>query len=63
MDKGAGEMWGFCAAWLWDQVEEFMRKENFIPAGCTVDQWNTKIARVVKDMSLQRNPKGRLCIL
>ena len=63
VDKGAGEMWGFCAAWLWDQVEEFMRKENFTPAGCTVDQWNTKIARVVKDMNLQRNPKGRLCIL
>ena len=37
VDKGAGEMWGFCAAWLWDQVEEFMRKEKFTPAGCTVD--------------------------
>ena len=63
VDKGAGEMLGFCAAWLWDQVEEFMRNEKFTPAGCTVDQLNTKIARVVKDMSLQRNPKGRLCIL
>ena len=62
VDKGAGEMWGFCA-WLWDQVEDFMRKEKFTPAGCTVDQWNTRIARVVNDMGLQRNPKGRLCIL
>ena len=40
-----------------------MRKEKFTPAGCTVDQWNTRIARVVNDMRLQRNPKGRLCIL
>ena len=63
VDKGAGVMWGFCVAWLWDQVEDFMRKEKFTPAGCTVDQWNTKIARVVNDMSVHCNPKGRLCIL
>ena len=63
VDKGAGEMWGFCSAWLWDQVEEFMRKEKFTHADCTMDQWNNRIAKVVRDMSLQRNPKGRLCIL
>ena len=40
-----------------------MRKEKFTPAGCTMDQWNNRIAKVVRDMSLQRNPKGRLCIL
>ena len=56
-------MWGFCSAWLWDRVEEFMRKEKFTPAGCTIDQWNNRIAKVVRDMSLQRNPKGRLCIV
>jgi hypothetical protein len=40
VDNGAGEMWGFCSAWLWDQVEEFMKKEKFVAACCTVEQWN-----------------------
>ena len=28
-----------------------------------MDHWNNRIAKVVRDMSLQRNPKGRLCVL
>ena len=63
VDKGAGEMWGFGSAWLWDQVADFMKKEKFSPAGCLVDQWNNRIAKAVRVMSLQRNPKGRLCVL
>ena len=61
MDKGAGEMWGFCSAWLWDRVQEFMRNETFVPAGST--QAQRKISKAVRDMNLQRNPKGRFCIL
>ena len=63
VDKGAGEMWGFCLAWLWDKVEEFMINEKFVPAGCRQEQWDRRISKAVKDMHLQRNPKGRLCIL
>ena len=63
VDKGAGETWGFCSAWLWDKVEEFMINEKFVPAGCTQEQWDRQISKAVKEMHLQRNPKGRLCIL
>ena len=60
-------MWGFCSAWLWDKVEEFMINEKFVPAGCTQEQWdrfpNRMISKAFRDMNLQRNPKGRLCIL
>ena len=31
VDKGAGEMWGFCRQWMWDAVEEFLKKEKYIP--------------------------------
>ena len=29
MDKGAGELWGCCAAWIWDTVARFMIREQF----------------------------------
>ena len=28
-----------------------------------MEQWNNRIAQAIRDMSLQRNPKGRLCVL
>ena len=56
-------MWGFCSAWLWDKVEEFMPQEKFVPAGCNQDLWDRRISRAIRDMNLQRNSKGRLCIL
>ena len=57
-------MWGFCSAWLWDKVEEFMRIEKFVPASYTQEQWDHLIATAGSDMNLQRNPKaGILCVL
>ena len=38
-------------------------KEKFVPAGCTQEQWDRCVATAVRDTNLQRNPKGRLCIL
>ena len=40
-----------------------MINEKFVPAGCTHEQWDRRISKAVRDMNLQRNPKGRLCIL
>ena len=32
-DKGSGEMSGFCSAWLWDSVADFMVTEKFQEIG------------------------------
>ena len=29
VDKGSGELWGSCSAWVWDIVTEFMSNEQF----------------------------------
>ena len=62
MDKGGGDV-GIYPAWLWDQVEDFMRKEKFVAASCTAERWNDRIAHAVRDMNLQHNPKGTLCVV
>ena len=44
VDKGAGELWGFCAAWVWDQVQQFMCEENFQRVGSTPQSWGRRIS-------------------
>ena len=51
VDKGAGELWGFCAAWVWDQVRS------------TPQSWERLISQAVTRMHLQRNQQGHLCVL
>ena len=63
VDKGAGELWGFCGAWVWDQVHDFMLAENFQRSGSSPKDWEKHISGVVEKMSLQRNRLGRLCVL
>ena len=30
-DKGAAMLWGFCAAWVWDNVDMFLSSEGYTP--------------------------------
>ena len=31
VDKGPRELWGFCRAWAWHVVHEFLRTEGYSP--------------------------------
>ena len=63
VDKGSGELWGFCSAWVWEKVTEFMINEKFEDTGWTQDQWTRAIGDAVSDMQLERNKHGKLCVL
>ena len=63
VDKGSGELWGFCSAWVWEKVTEFMINENFDHTGWTQDEWAHAIGDAISDMELERNKQGKLCIL
>ena len=63
VDKGSGELRGFCSAWVWEKVTEFMINEKFHDTGWTQDQWTRAIGDAVSDMELERNKHGKLCIL
>ena len=41
VDKGPGELWGFCRAWVWDIVWQFLETEGYqgnFPHRCTGDR-------------------------
>ena len=63
VDKGSGEPWGFCSAWVREKVTEFMINEKFHDTGWTQDQWTLVIGDALSDMELERNKRGKLCIL
>ena len=63
VDKGSGELWGFCSAWVWEKVTEFMINAKFHDTRWTQDQWTLAIRDAVSDMELQRNKHRKLCIL
>ena len=62
MDKGARELWGFCAAWVWDQVQQFMREEIFQRVRSSPQSWERHISQAVTRSHLRRNQQGRLCV-
>ena len=39
IDKGSGELWGSCSAWVWEKVTKFMINEKFEHKGCTQNEW------------------------
>ena len=38
VDKGSGELWGFCPAWVWEKVTKFMINEKFDHTGWTQNE-------------------------
>ena len=63
VDKGTGELWGFCRHWLWKTTEEFLRKENYIPSDATPEQVTSEIAKLVSSKGWNTNSKARMCAL
>ena len=48
VDKGPGPLWGFCRAWAWDALQEFLSQQGHT--------WEADTARVI----LQSPPTGAL---
>ena len=63
VDKGSGELWGFCFAWISEKVNEFMINEKFDHTGWTQNEWAHAIGDAISGMELERNKRGKLCIL
>ena len=59
VDKGSGELWNFCSAWVWEKVTEFMVSEKFQQTGWTQDEWARAIRDAISGMELERNKQGK----
>ena len=63
VDKGAGEMWGFCKQWVWDSAEEFLKKEKYIPYPTTVANVASHVSKVISAIGIPGNPKSQMCLM
>ena len=63
IDKGAGEMQGFCKWWLWGVVEEFLRTEGYIQVKQDPASVHSAIASLVSEFWWGVNSKGKMCVL
>ena len=63
VDKGAGHIWGFCAAWMWDTVREFLLKEGYTETTATGDTIMTLPQGIVADKGWRGNKQCRMCHL
>ena len=63
VDKGAGELWGFCKHWLWNQTEQFLRTEKYITSDATPEENMAETAELIKEWGWNANPRARFCVL
>ena len=63
VDKGAGQIWGFCKWWVWRVLESFVRSEGYVPSSASTADTKAKILALVESHGWDNSPQGRLCIL
>ena len=63
VDKGAGQLLGFCRLWVWDQTASFLTQGGYqnVP-GSTKDSVTT-VSRLVQELGWSQNKQARLCRL
>ena len=47
VDKGAGQVWGFCQWWVWGVLEEVVTSEGYVPTTATPHQVKANIRRLI----------------
>ena len=63
VDKGAGLMWGFCAAWVWDTVRKFLIKEGYEQTALTPGDILNTLHGVVAHNGWRENKNTKMCRL
>ena len=62
-DKGPRELWGFCRAWAWDVMHEFLRTEGYHPIVDTAAECHRLLCCIVEKQGWAVNSKANVCRL
>ena len=63
VDKGVGMLWGFCEHWMWSVLEEFLRKEKYVPCSQSQQEISDAVKKLVQGNDWTVNPQGRMALL
>jgi|Transcript_15964 hypothetical protein len=63
VDKGAGQMWGFCKQWVWDQVAAFLTEGGHKKVPGSAKDFVATVSALVEKLCCSRNKQAKLCRL
>ena len=63
VDKGPGQLWGFCRAWAWDALHAFMREQGYTRATMDAVTIFRELQHDVSHHTSPKNPKACLALL
>jgi hypothetical protein len=63
VDKGVGQVWGFCKWWVWGVLESFVRAEGYVTSSASPSDVKSKILKLVEQNGWDGNPQGMLCTM
>ena len=63
VDKGLGELWGFCRAWVWDTGRHFLETEGYSETAHTDAQVTELMKDVVSGKEWPANSRAQICRL
>ena len=58
VDKGVGEIWGFCTAWVWDTVRQFLQTEGYDENSPTPNGVTSLLMQIASNKKWQSNEKA-----
>ena len=60
VDKGAGQLWGFCKRWVWDSAVQFLADEGYTRTYSTVGQYTHTASSEVTKRACAQSPRLKI---
>ena len=63
VDKGPGQLWGFCHQWAWDELQNFLLQQRYIRESRDMPRMLHDLHASITANNWALGPKGRLALL
>ena len=63
VDKGAGQLWGFCNRWMWDCTEQFLLEGGYLKDTRSPTQYMREVSDMVQQLGWPVTKRAKLCRL
>ena len=63
VDKGAGQLWGFCNRWILESIEQFLVEGGYLTESRSPTQYMREVSDMVQQLGWPVNKRAKLCRL
>ena len=50
VDKGGGQLWGFCNRWVWDSIEQFLLEGRYLRDSRSPSEYMREVNDMVQQL-------------